>query len=166
MVDRPVSLTQTGRAPDRFLQVGSGAHDRVAYVHALRETGGDRRGQGAAGAVRMGRIDARVGEGLVSLFGREHVGHHAAVQVPALDQDRLGTKVQQVVGGLDHARDITDLPADQTLGLGRIGGEQRGARHKPALERRDSILLEQPIAAPLRHHDRIDDHGNRRRERL
>ena len=56
--ERSVAAPKAGGAGDRALDIGAGALDRGADRHALGQTGSDRRGEGAAGAVGMPGFDA------------------------------------------------------------------------------------------------------------
>src|SRR5699024_363933 len=87
MVDRP--------GPGTELECGAGAQgageivlrrgDRGGQVVAAGEPGGDRRGQGAAGAVGVGGVDPVGGQVVHAARGDQHVIAGLAAEVPALD---------------------------------------------------------------------------------
>ena len=53
VIEWPVTAAESRRAGDRTLDVMSGTIDRALNVETLGEAGCDRRGKGAAGAVRV-----------------------------------------------------------------------------------------------------------------
>jgi hypothetical protein len=59
MIQRSLSLTQSGRIADRLKDIIAGPDHGSVDVHLLGDAGGDSRGQGAARAVGMARVDAR-----------------------------------------------------------------------------------------------------------
>ena len=64
VIERAVAAAEAGRGLDGLADVGTGARDRVLEAHLLRQAGGDRRGERAAGAVGVRRLDARILEAL------------------------------------------------------------------------------------------------------
>src|SRR5437763_12580081 len=95
MVERTVTMAETGSRSDCALHIEAGALDRRFDGQALRKTGGDCRGESAAGAMGVPAVDARAVPDPQTGSGREHVVHCITRQVPALEQHRAAAQSQQ-----------------------------------------------------------------------
>ena len=73
MIDRARAVAEAGRVADGAIEVGPGSTERVRQGMAEREMGGDGRGEGAAGAVRVAGGMARAACFVELLAVEQHV---------------------------------------------------------------------------------------------
>ncbi|OEI70104.1 hypothetical protein Cus16_0727 [Curtobacterium sp. ER1/6] len=169
VVDRPVARAdvQGVGAAERRGQPGLRTADRQLPVAGVRGERRDRARQGAPGAVRVRRVDARRGEGPGrAVGGDEHVVRGRPVVVPALRQHQdvpPSGDEQCEVGGRAVGGRAIDRPGrsgehGQFGELGPVRGDQVGQGEQVA-HRRCGGRVEQPVTARRDHHRVDDDHG-------
>src|ERR671912_2265772 len=90
-----------GRA-DSGADEGLAARDRLPEAETLGEPGGDRRGQGAAGAVGIPRRDPGRGEAADARRVDEDVDALGTLGMPTLDQHRAGAEGQDALALRAH----------------------------------------------------------------
>jgi hypothetical protein len=156
IAERTVPAAQARRPRDRAVHVGFGASHGVEQRTAEREFGGDGRGKGASGAVRMRRGDARRAQPFDAGAVGEQI-HRVPVEMAALDHDGAGAQREQPLGGRGHIVDVRDAPAGHGRGLRQVGGDDRRAWHERLDQRGDRVGGEQRIA-PLGQHHRVEHH--------
>jgi hypothetical protein len=75
MIQRAVAVAEARGGPDRFLNVGARAFDRVDECHALRKTAGDGGCKSTACSVRVSAFDAWRRKCPHALTVNEHVSN-------------------------------------------------------------------------------------------
>ena len=118
--------------------------------------GGDGRGEGAAGPVRVARGMARAACFVELLAVEQHVDDIGRVQVAALDDDGPRSQVVQAARRLAGLRLGAHRPPRQCFRLRRIGGHDRGQWQQVPDQHGDGILGEQAVEALGDHHG-VDD---------
>ena len=152
---------QVGTVGDGLVQPSGGPRQGLAGGVASAQPGGQGRGQGAAGAVGVGGVDARAGHGDgVTVGSHPDVGSRCPVQVPGLDDDgRLGAlgPVGGLGDGLGHIRGR--LGADEDGEFGNVRGDDVGGG--AVLAHGLFGLGGQQSVATGGHHDWVDDERGR-----
>ncbi len=129
--------------------------DAGLEVAAERESGRDRRGQGAAGAVQRAGADAGSLIATGAVGRHQHVGDRVPAHMPTLDQDGPRAEAEQRRAGALHGEDVVHGEPGEDRGLVEVGRHQRGERQQHLTEHRFGVGGEQPL--PRRaDHDRID----------
>src|SRR5579859_3209503 len=83
MVEGPMALAVAGGVLEGGDEVAARALDGGAKLHALRKARSDRRGERTPGAVGMAGLDARAGERVDAVLGRDEIADGLAVDVAA-----------------------------------------------------------------------------------
>src|SRR5271165_342741 len=156
-----VTISNTGRADDRTMDVCEGAFDGALDTMALGEAGRDRRGECATGAVGMTRRDPRALPDPDTAGGHQHVRHGFRREMSALDQRRSAAEREQRLAGGPHLADVPDRRAAQDLGFRQVRRDNLTPRDQQQLHRLDRARLQQP-GTTLSHHHRVDDKRYRR----
>ena len=124
------TAAQAGRAFNRPRHVGFGRADRVGERVALREPGGQRRGERAARAVRVTAVDAIRGQRHECLAVVEHV-RGRAVEVAALDDGGAGAQFHQPDRRRSQVVHRPNLPPRERFGLRHVGRDDGGPAKQP-----------------------------------
>ncbi len=118
--------------------------------------GGDGRGEGAAGPVRVAGGMARAACLVELLAVEQHVDDIGRVEVAALDDDGPWSQVVQAARRLAGLRLGAHRPTRQCLRLRRVGGHDRGQWQQIPDQDGDGVLGEQAVEALGDHHG-VDD---------
>jgi len=152
VVQRPVPPSQArGRgdgAVNEVERVVHGPRERPAE----RQSGGDRGGEGAPGAVRRGGFDAGPGEAVRAARADQHVGDGVAFEVATLHEDDLSALTYQREPGVFHLLGSSDLLFRENPRLVDIGCDERGERDQTPRDRALRIDGEEPVAGRGDHH--------------
>ena len=162
VVERAVALADAGRR-------GNGAADIIARTvnrhfdgQTLREPGGNRRGQGAAGTVRVPALDPSMAPSAMPRFGRKHVVHGIASEMPTFQQHRATAERQQRSAASCIAATLSIPYPARISASGRFGVSTaaRGTRRRFSA----SIAVEfDQWRAAFGDHDRIEHERHLRR---
>lgn len=139
-------------------EIGDGLLNRRRQRQPCGEMCGNGRGQGAAGAVGIIRVNAlmRVGRDRCGRVIEKDVGQFFPEEMARFGQNRQLITVAEFPGGLVKFIVGTDRPPEDDLQFGNIRGDQRGQREQQLLHGRDGIIPDQAIAAGG-DHDRIEN---------
>jgi len=129
----------------------------IGQAEPVAQLGGNGRGQRAAGAVRVQR-QPRVDEFFAADAIEVTIDHAVAfVQMAALQQHGASAHGEQGGGGLLGVVGVADAAADQQLGFGSVGGDQRGQRYQAFAQRLQRAVFQQACAAGGDHY-RVENH--------
>ncbi len=156
MINGTVAVAEAGGGDDGGVGVLLRRSEGFGHGLSLRETGGHRGGKGAAGAVRVLRVDPRAVEHLEDLAIVEEVGDGVAAPMPALDDDPARAERVEPSRRFAHLVQRVDWPADEHFRLRQIRGDDEREREQPRAESVDRVCREELIAA-LRYHHRVHD---------
>ena len=154
MVHRPLAAPQRVRRLQRLGDVRLRHSDGAARLRSLGERRRNRRGEGAAGAMRVLRLHPRDGELAELVAVVEEIGGRP-LAMPALDHHRLRAQRDDLLRRLAHVVPGIEATAQQRLRLGQVGRKHGGQGQQPVAQGVEGVLPQQPVAT-LRHHHRID----------
>src|SRR5712691_13215524 len=110
-----MAAAEPGGAQDRAPDVFARPLDRFLDPEPLRQAGGDRRGQRAAGAVSVAGVDPRALPNAEPSGACEDVVHRAAGEVAAFEQRRAAAEAEQLPGRIAHRGEAVDRAAEEDL---------------------------------------------------
>lgn len=142
-------------------QISLGATAGVFQWHAVSKGGGDRRRQGAAGAMGIAGLHARRCQPYLVPAMHKNIGSLQAIAMPPLYEDCTGPEPKQHCGLIVHRVFIRGARAapKKAGGFLKIGRNQIGKRDQPLAQNRFSVRVKQRVAAGG-DHDRIQNDGN------
>ena len=147
-----MTLPQTRRAADGLGDIGPGLGHGGLQRQTLGDARGARAGKRAAGPMRVAGVDAFAFQHRLALGRQQQVDHRLARHMAALHQHRPRAHFQQGLACPTLTVQIGHRDPGQGLGLGRIGGQKRRARHHQPPHRLDRAILQQGRAALGDHH--------------
>src|SRR3989442_8480039 len=115
MVQRSVSLAQPGGGGHRAVHEVERILDGALERPAVGQPSGDRRREGAAGAVGRGRVEPRAGEASYRAVAHEHVDDLVSREMAALHQGGCGAELHERASGTLHVGWVPYVGAHENL---------------------------------------------------
>ena len=117
VICRPSAVSDRQAVAEGFGEVGLGCLYGIVYRLASCEMGCNGRGEGAAGAMRVGRLDELPFEYIEKIAVIKQIGGSFRREVTTFDQHMFAAEPMNNFGGATCVRERLDLNAGQLLGF-------------------------------------------------